>query len=221
MPRTRIKFCGLTRAADVDAAVAAGADAIGLVFYPGSKREVSLEQAASLRARVPLFVDVVALTVNAAAEDLERIIAAVCPDVLQFHGEESPEDCARYGVPYMRAFRVGAPGLETPQALLESCAAHHAAAAWLFDSHSAGYGGSGRSFDWSLLSSVARNANARPLVLSGGLHAAKVRQALAEVRPYAVDVSSGVETEPGLKSAEKMQQFAHEVRCHDAACEPT
>lgn len=221
MPRTRIKFCGLTRVEDVDAAVAAGADAIGLVFYPKSQRAVSLELAARLRARVPLFVDVVALTVNATVDEIGQILAAVRPDVLQFHGDESPDDCARYGVPYLRAFRVGAEGLETPRALLESCAAHTAAAGWLFDSHSAGYGGSGRSFDWSLLSSVARNANARPLVLSGGLHAAKVRQALAEVRPYAVDVSSGVETEPGLKSAEKMQQFAHEVRCHDAACEPT
>src|SRR5690606_30990697 len=132
---------------------------------------------------------------------------------------ESPEDCARYGVPYLKAMRVGAPGLDSAEALLESCLAHRAAAGWLFDSHSAGFGGSGRSFDWSLLSSIAHSADARPLVLSGGLHAAKVRQALAEVRPYAVDVSSGVETEPGLKSAVKMQQFAQEVRRFDAACE--
>lgn len=219
MSRTRIKFCGFTRAEDVDAAVAAGADAIGLVFYPRSKRCVSLEQAARLRARVPLFVDVVALTVNASESEVREILDAVRPDLLQFHGEETPEACARYGAPYLKAFRVGAEGADSAGALLKSCLAHRAAAGWLFDSHSAGFGGSGRSFDWSLLSSVAHSADARPLVLSGGLHAAKVRQALAEVRPYAVDVSSGVETEPGLKSAEKMQQFAQEVRRYDAACE--
>ena len=219
MSRTRIKFCGFTRAEDIDAAVAAGADAIGLVFYPHSKRCISLELAAQLRARVPLFVDVVALTVNAAEPEVRAILDAVRPSVLQFHGDESPEDCARYGVPYLKAMRVGAPGLDSAEALLESCLAHRAAAGWLFDSHSAGFGGSGRSFDWSLLSSIAHSADARPLVLSGGLHAAKVRQALAEVRPYAVDVSSGVETEPGLKSAVKMQQFAQEVRRFDAACE--
>src|SRR5690606_33709527 len=112
-------------------------------------------------------------------------------------------------------------GTETPEALLESCLPHGAAAGWLFDSHSAGYGGSGRSFDWSALTAVARSANARPLVLSGGLHVARVRQALAEVRPHAVDVSSGVETEPGIKSAEKMRQFAEEVRRHDAARQTT
>src|SRR5690606_39709753 len=121
---------------------------------------------------------------------------------------ESPEDCARYGVPYLKAMRVGAPGLDSAEALLESCLAHRAAAGWLFDSHSAGFGGSGRSFDWSLLSSIAHSADARPLVLSGGLHAAKVRQALAEVRPYAVDVSIGVETEHGLKSAAIMHPVA-------------
>src|SRR5690606_27123279 len=134
----------------------------------------SLELAAQLRARVPLFVDVVALTVNAAEPEVRAILYAVRPSVLQFHGDESPEDCARYGVPYLKAMRVGAPGLDSAEALLESCLAHRAAAGWLFDSHSAGFGGSGRSFDWSLLSSIAHSADARPLVLSGGLHAAKV-----------------------------------------------
>src|SRR5690606_31359974 len=145
MSRTRIKFCGFTRAEDIDAAVAAGADAIGLVFYPHSKRCISLELAAQLRARVPLFVDVVALTVNAAEPEVRAILDAVRPSVLQFHGDESPEDCARYGVPYLKAMRVGAPGLDSAEALLESCLAHRAAAGWLFDSHSAGFGGSGRS----------------------------------------------------------------------------
>lgn len=217
MYRTRIKFCGLTREQDIDDAVAAGADAIGLVFFARSKRFVTPERAARLRARIPPFVSVTALTVNASVQEIREILDVVHPDVLQFHGDEDPESCAQYGRPYMRAFRVGAPGMDTPEALLESCLAHSAAAGWLFDSHSEGFGGSGRSFDWSCLSSVAHNANARPLVLSGGLHAQKVYQALADVRPYAVDVSSGVETEPGIKSAEKMRQFANEVRRFDAA----
>ncbi|TSH95767.1 phosphoribosylanthranilate isomerase [Verticiella sediminum] len=215
MSRTRIKFCGFTREADIDAAVAAGADAIGLVFYPASKRCLTLERAAELRRRVPAFVSVVALTVNEDEGRLREIAAAVRPDLLQFHGDESPEACLRQGLPYLRAFRVGAPGLDTPDALLESCLAHELAAGWLFDSHSTGYGGSGRSFDWSSLTAVARSENARPLVLSGGLHVARVRQALAEVRPYAVDVSSGVESEPGIKDAGKMRQFAEQVRRHD------
>lgn len=217
MYRTRIKFCGLTREQDIDDAVAAGADAIGLVFFARSKRYLTLERAAQLRARVPPFVSVTALTVNASTQEMREILDVVRPDVLQFHGDEDPSSCAQYGRPYMRAFRVGAPGMDTPEALLESCLAHSAAAGWLFDSHSEGFGGSGRSFDWSYLSSVTHNESARPLVLSGGLHAQKVYQALADVRPYAVDVSSGVEIEPGIKSAEKMRQFANEVRRFDAA----
>lgn len=219
MQRTRIKICGFTREADLDAAVALGVDAVGLVFYPRSKRCLSLEQAAALRRRLPPFVSAVALTVNAPASDLERIIETVRPDLLQFHGDESPEHCLRFGLPYLRAFRVGAPGLESPEALLESCQRHMAAAGWLFDSHSAGYGGSGRSFDWSCLSLLAHSERARPAVLSGGLHAEKVFQAIAEVRPYALDVSSGVETSPGIKCPIKMQQFIQQVRLADAAPE--
>ncbi len=221
MSRTRLKICGFTREADIDAAVAVGADAIGLVFYPPSKRCLTLEQAARLRARVPPFVSVVALTVNAAPAEIDAIVRAVRPDMLQFHGDETPEACRRFGLPYLRAFRVGAPGLDTPAALLESCLDHDTAAGWLFDSHSPGYGGSGRSFDWSSLAEVAHNADARPLVLSGGLHAERVSQALADVRPYAVDVSSGVELEPGVKCAGKMRQFAEEVQRFDAARKTT
>lgn len=217
MWRTRIKICGFTREADLDAAVALGVDAIGLVFYPPSKRNLTLEQGARLRQRLPPFVSCVVLTVNASPSQLDEIIAAVRPDILQFHGDEPPEHCQRYGLPYLRAFRVGAPGLETPATLLESCLRHEAAAGWLFDSHSAGYGGSGRSFDWSCLSPIAHNANARPLVLSGGLRVEKVSAAIAEVRPYALDVSSGVESEPGLKCPTLMQQFVQQVRRTDAA----
>ncbi len=216
MSRTRIKFCGLTREDDIDAAVAAGADAIGFVFYPLSKRVLTLERAKHLRARVPAFVNVVALTVNATEDEINAIVRIVQPDLLQFHGDETPEFCERFGRPYLRAFRVGAPGLDTPPALLESCLFYGSAAGWLFDSHSDGYGGSGKSFDWSYLSTLAGIANARPVVLSGGLHAANIRQALADVRPYAVDVSSGVELAPGVKCPTKMQEFANEVRRFDA-----
>ncbi len=215
--RTRVKFCGFTRQEDLAAAVALGVDAVGLVFYPPSRRCLTLEQAAQLRHTLPPFVTVVALTVNADPSELHDIVQAVQPDMLQFHGDEPPNACERWGLPYLRAFRVGAPGLETPRALLESCQRHSQASGWLFDSHSQGYGGSGRSFDWSFLSPLAHNENVRPVVLSGGLHAARVAQAIAEVRPYALDVSSGVELSPGVKCPHKMQQFLKEVRRADAA----
>ncbi len=215
--RTRIKVCGFTREDDLTAAVALGVDAVGLVFYPPSRRCLTLEQAARLRAAVPPFVTVVALTVNAGQAELEEIVRVVRPDMLQFHGDETAEQCRQWGLPYLRAFRVGAPGLETPEALLESCQRHPQAAGWLFDSHSQGYGGSGRSFDWSSLTPLAHSANVRPVVLSGGLHAARVSQAVAEVAPYALDVSSGVELSPGVKCPRKLQQFIQEVRRADAA----
>lgn len=213
MSRTRIKVCGFTRSEDLQAAVQAGVDAVGLVFYASSKRSVSLEQACQLRASLPPFIDVVALFVNASAQDVEQVIERVRPSLLQFHGDETPEQCEQFGFPYLRAFRVGGPGMDSAQALLESCHRYAKASGWLFDSHSAGYGGSGRKFDWSLLSAVS----AHPVVLSGGLHVDNVAKALETVRPYAVDVSSGVEAAPGLKSAEKIQQFVAQVRAADAS----
>ncbi len=216
MSRTRIKICGLTREADIDAAVEAGADAIGMVFYPPSPRALTPERAAVLRRRVPPFVDVVALFVNARADEVRAVCDQVGPELLQFHGDEQPADCTAFGQRYLRAFRVGAPGLETAPALLESCRAFGTAAGWLFDSHSEGYGGSGRTFDWSLV----RNANDRPVVLSGGLHAENVGQAIHAVRPTAVDVSSGVESARGIKSAERIHAFVAEVRRADEALRP-
>lgn len=211
MTRTRIKICGLTREEDIDAVVEAGADAIGMVFYPASPRALSVARAAELRKRLPPFVDLVALFVNASIAEIDAVRGEVGPELLQFHGDESEADCARYGQRYLRAFRVGGPGLDTAAGLLESCEAYGSATGWLFDSHSDGYGGSGRTFDWSLVSS----ASARPVVLSGGLHASNVAQAIQAIRPAAVDVSSGVESARGIKSAERVREFVAEVRRAD------
>lgn len=213
--RTRVKVCGLTRPDDVRAAVDAGADAIGLVFYPPSRRFLDVGTAVALRELVPAFVDVVALFVNPAAADVHEIIAAVNPDLLQFHGEESPEFCAQFGVRYMKGFRVGAPGQDTADALAAHCATYGQAAAWLFDSFSQGYGGSGTSLDPALLDGVARAPEARPLVLAGGLSPGNVGERICGLRPYAVDVSSGVEESPGLKDPARIRAFMQAVRHAD------
>lgn len=210
--RTRIKVCGLTRPEDVRAAVELGVDAIGLVFYPPSKRSLDLSHARALRELVPAFVDVVTLFVNPSAQDVQQVIDTVKPDLLQFHGEEPPGFCERFGMRYMKGFRVGAPGLDTPSGLARHCAAYAQASAWLFDSYSGGYGGSGTSFAPALLAQVQEgSAGARPLVLAGGLSAANIATFLATVRPYAVDVSSGVEDAPGLKNTDKIRAFVRAV----------
>lgn len=208
--RTRVKVCGLTRSADVHAAVELGVDAVGLVFYPPSKRMLDLAHARELRALVPAFVDAVALFVNPDPAEVRRTLDAVRPDLLQFHGEESPEFCESFGVRYMKGFRVGAPGLNTPAGLAQHCSTYATASAWLFDSYSGGYGGSGTSFDPSLLSDL-HGATARPLVLAGGLSPDNIEALLAAVHPYAVDVSSGVEDAPGLKNKEKIRAFMQAV----------
>lgn len=209
--RTRVKICGLTRVEDVQAVVQAGADAVGLVFYSPSKRSLPIEQARRLRRSVPAFVNVVALFVNSPADEVRQVIQQVRPDLLQFHGDESPEYCASFDWPYLKAFRVGAPGFDTPQGLLQKCRAYGTAAAWLFDSYSAGYGGSGVAFDTSLLNEVQSAQDSRPLILSGGLKPDTATESIRAVRPYAVDVSSGVEVAPGIKSPEKITAFMKAV----------
>ncbi|HET8597607.1 MAG TPA: phosphoribosylanthranilate isomerase [Castellaniella sp.] len=215
--RTRVKICGLTRLQDLDAAVAAGADAVGLVFYPPSRRCLGLEQAAALRARAPAFVGVTALFVNPEAPAVQQVIEAVRPDLLQFHGEESPDFCAGFGMRYLKAFRAGAPGLDTAAGLARACEAHGRAAGWLFDSYSPGYGGSGSSFDTALLAGVPRGAGVPALILSGGLQAGTVGGQIAALAPFAVDVSSGVESAPGIKDPERIRAFLQAVRAADAA----
>src|SRR5699024_129131 len=176
--RTRVKFCGLTREEDVKAAVAAGADALGFVLYPQSKRALTLEQAVALRQQVPAFVTVTALVVNAADAQVQQILEHLKPDLLQFHGDETAEQCERYNHPYMRAIRVGGPNTRTAEEVLEVASAYQTARAWLFDTYAAGYGGSGRSFDYDLLRAVQQADDCRPLVLAGGLQASTVGSAI-------------------------------------------
>jgi len=205
--RTRVKICGITRREDLRAAVEAGADAIGLVFYPPSPRCLTLERACELRDAVPPFVAPVALFVNAAKEEIEQVIQRVRPAVVQFHGEETPEFCAAFGVPYVKACRVK-PGVD----LLKYLRPFSGASGWLLDSHVEEYGGVGERFDWSLVPAGLE----RPLVLSGGLTRANVGDAIRRVRPWAVDVSSGVESAKGIKDAAKIAAFIAEVRNADA-----
>jgi len=214
--RTRIKICGLTREQDIDAAVAAGVDAIGFVFYAKSKRCVTPARAAQLRRMVPAFVDVVALFVNPEQAEVQAVLDQVKPELLQFHGDETPQDCARHGHRFLRAFRAGAPGLDTAENLASTCRAYGEAAGWLFDSYSAGYGGSGHGFDYALLDEVRADPVSRPLILSGGLNAENVGQAVELVRPWAVDVSSGVELEQGIKSSDRISFFVAAAQAADA-----
>jgi len=204
--RTRIKICGITRLEDARAAAQAGADAIGLVFYPRSPRFLSLEWARELRNELPPFVMPVALFVNPAAAEVYTVLERVRPAMLQFHGEESPAFCAQFGVPYLKACRVR-PGVD----LLEYLRPFSGAAGWLLDSHVEEYGGVGESFDWSLVPAE----RSHPLVLSGGLMRENVAEAIRCVRPWAVDVSSGVESAKGIKDAARIAAFITEVRNAD------
>ncbi len=205
--RTRIKICGLTREADVDAAVAAGADAIGLVFYPKSSRHLSLPRAVALARRLPPFVTSVGLFVNAEPAEVAQAVAAIPNLMLQFHGDETPAQCAASGRPCIKAARM-APGFD----LLDFMSRYSDAQAILLDAHVEGYGGSGTVFDWSLIPAGLP----RPVVLSGGLHAGNVIQGVQRIRPWAVDVSSGVESAKGIKDADAMRRFCDAVREADA-----
>ncbi len=202
--QTRVKICGITRIEDVEAAVRAGADAIGLVFDPASPRCVDLERARAIVQAVPPFVMVVGLFVDAEPERVQEVLNGVRLDLLQFHGAESPEQCRRYARRYIKAVRM------RPQLDVVSEARRYAdAAGILLDSFVPGVsGGSGRSFDWSR----APRDLGRPLILAGGLTAQNVSDAIRRVRPYAVDVSSGVERSPGVKDPGKIAAFLEAVR---------
>ncbi len=205
--RTRIKICGLTREADVDAAVEAGADAIGFVLYEKSPRHVSLARATNLARRLPPFVMPVVLLVNASDAEIADAVRSLPQALLQFHGDETATRCDEAGRPYIRAARM-APGFD----LVDFAQQFSNAQAILLDAHVEGYGGGGKVFDWSL---IPPNVP-RPVVLSGGLHAGNAIEGILQVRPWAVDVSSGVESAKGIKDADLIRRFCEAVREADA-----
>jgi phosphoribosylanthranilate isomerase len=204
--RTRIKICGLTREADVEAAVAAGADAVGFVFYPPSPRAVSIARAAELARRIPPFVEVVGLFVNAMPVDVRAACDVVPISLLQFHGDEDAAYCRQFSRPWLRAARVRA-GLD----LVEFAGSFPDARGLLLDAFVEGYGGGGHVFDWTLIPPDLPGF----LVLSGGLTVANVGDAIERVRPAAVDVSSGVESGKGIKDHAKIAAFVAAVRKAD------
>ncbi|HEY0845731.1 MAG TPA: phosphoribosylanthranilate isomerase [Noviherbaspirillum sp.] len=216
--RTRIKICGLTRNEDLQAAVAAGADALGFVFYPKSPRYVSLENAASLVAAVPPFITTVGLFVNATVTEVEETLRRVPVSILQFHGDETLEECVSLaqavGRPFMRAVRMH-PEM-TGADLIKYEESYRAAstlfAGLLLDAYVEGYGGGGKVFDWSLIPKEL----APRVVLSGGLSVQNATEAVLQVRPHAVDISSGVEQSKGIKDPAKIRSFIAAVRRADA-----
>ena len=218
--RTRIKICGLREQQHVDVAINAGADALGFVLYPPSVRAISLELCSELTRRVPAFVSTVALFVNPTPQEVENALSAARIDLLQFHGNEPEAFCASFGRPYLKALAV-----DESFDLLQYEQRYASAAALLLDTPSAGHGGSGKTFNWQLIntpntgkaSADALSERAPALVLSGGLTAANVADAIRTVRPFAVDVSSGVEVSRGVKSSELIQNFCRAVRLADAS----
>lgn len=205
--RTRVKICGITRVEDALAAVAHGCDAIGLVFYAGSPRHVTVERAAEIVAILPPFVHAVGLFVDATADEVHDVLRRVRLDLLQFHGEEPPAYCEAFGVPYIKAVRV-----REETNLLQYAADFSGARALLLDAYVEGVaGGTGQRFDWSLIPP----ALPKPIILAGGLDAGNVAEAIRQVRPYAVDVSGGVERENGIKDADRMAAFMLKVRGAD------
>lgn len=200
----RVKICGITRPEDGRAAACLGADAVGLVFYPESPRHVTPARAQAIVRALPPFVTPVALFVDAPEDAIRALLAQVPVGLLQFHGDEPPEDCRRYGLPYIKALRM-APGVD----VVSQAARYEDAAGILLDSYRPGVpGGTGETFDWRRVPA----ALGRPLILAGGLAPDNVAAAVAAVRPYAVDVSGGVESRKGIKDAAKMDAFIAQVR---------
>ncbi|MDA3869564.1 MAG: phosphoribosylanthranilate isomerase [Gammaproteobacteria bacterium] len=204
MPYTRVKVCGITRTEDALHAAAEGVDAIGLVFYPKSPRFVSASQAADICRGLPAFVTSVALFKDADAETVQQLLEQVPVDLLQFHGSESAEYCRQFGRPYIKAL-----GMAGESVVPKRVEAYHDARGLLLDGHAPGAaGGSGESFEWSLIPADVDY----PLILAGGLDATNVAEAIRIVRPYAIDVSSGVESDKGIKDAALVTAFMNRVR---------
>ena len=208
MRRTRVKICGITRPEQARVAARAGADAIGLMFYGPSPRYVTRARAQAVCAALPPLVSIVGVFVNPEPHEVEAAIEDLPVDLLQFHGEESPELCAKAGMPYMKAVRV-----RTRDDIVEAAACYTDARALLLDAHhDALWGGTGRQFDWSAVPDDV----GRPIVLAGGLTPENVARAVRLVRPFAVDVSGGVESAPGQKDAQSMERFMKEVASAEA-----
>ena len=201
--RTRVKICGITRIEDALAATHNGADAIGLVFYAESPRNVSLQAAQEIVDALPPFISVVGLFVNASENKIQTVLSQLRLDVLQFHGDETVADCAQFNLPYLKAIRV-----KPDTNLLQYCLEFNSAQALLLDAHSdVAYGGTGQAFDWNL---IPKNLP-KPIILAGGLNPQNVDGAIEQVRPYAVDVSGGVEESKGIKDAAKIAAFMRAV----------
>jgi len=199
--RTRIKFCGLTRPADIDRAVALGVDALGFVMWPQSRRSVTPETLATLAAQVPAFVTRVGLFVDQSAEFIEQCLPHL--DLIQFHGEESAAFCEQFGRPWIKALRMR-DGLD----LHDAATIYGGAQALLLDAYRPGVpGGTGETFDWSRIPATL----AKPVILAGGLTADNIAMAVNDVAPYAVDVSGGIEASPGVKEADSMAAFVRHV----------
>lgn len=206
--RTRIKFCGIRRKADAEAAVGLGVDALGFVLVPRSKRFITPEKAAVVRASVPPFVSIVALFMDADAADVQLAIDALRPDMLQFHGQEDAAFCASFGLPYLKAVAMGA-----KTSLPREAKRFRSAAALLLDAHAPGtMGGRGETFDWTQVAPIRT-----PVILAGGLTPQNVGRGIRGLRPYAVDVSSGIELRPGIKDLDKMRAFVKAVKRADEA----
>ena len=201
--RVRVKICGITRFEDALSAVEQGADAIGLVFYDQSPRNVSIKQAVEIANHIPAFVSVVGLFVNAEPSFINEVISSAKVDLLQFHGDESSEECDSYSLPFIKAIRV-----KSDTNLVQYAKEYSAAKALLLDAYTEGVaGGTGHVFDWNLIPKQL----AKPIILAGGLKADNVAQAIQQVMPYAVDVSGGVEASKGIKDAAKIAAFMRQV----------
>ena len=205
--RTRVKICGLKNTQDACYAANRGADSIGLNFHRPSPRFVEIEQAMEISRALPPFVTVTALFLNESADWVTEVVHRLRPDCVQFHGDEDPDFCAAWSTPYIKAIPMGS--IEDPAAYARE---YSTAQGFLFDSNAAGrLGGSGDTFDWSRIPSPFEY----PLVLAGGINASNVAEAIARVRPWAVDVSSGVEESRGVKSTDLIDQFFKEVERGD------
>lgn len=202
--RVRIKMCGMTSVQDIEHAVACGVDAIGLIFYSESRRNITIDHAKLLLRTIPLFVDVVAVMVNPQVAYVEKIINELSVQWLQFHGDESPEFCAQFKKPYIKSVAVSRTTI-----IDETMRLHPKASAILLDTPSLMQrGGTGKVFNWSMIPSE----RTKPIILAGGLNASNVKVAVVATSPYAVDVCSGVEKSPGIKDHEQMIKFVNALR---------